>query len=80
MYDVVLYNILKEGNPGGAQQFYAAVMSCDEATKGQFQDQYWQYTKEKLQDHVNGLLSGEYASLILLWSSFAFNMVDGSSP
>jgi len=31
-------------------------MNGDEATKGQFQEQYWQYTKEELQQHVDGLL------------------------
>ena len=56
VYDVVLYHVLKKSDQSLAQQFYQAVMSGDEATKGQFQEQYWQYTKEELQSHVDGLL------------------------
>mmetsp|Transcript_16172 Transcript_16172/g.29182 ORF Transcript_16172/g.29182 Transcript_16172/m.29182 type:complete len:418 (+) Transcript_16172:211-1464(+) len=56
VYDVVLYHVLKKSDQNLAQQFYQAVMNGDEATKGQFQEQYWQYTKEELQQHVDGLL------------------------
>eukprot|EP00581_Thalassiosira_minuscula_P010462 CAMPEP_0183710862 /NCGR_PEP_ID=MMETSP0737-20130205/6495_1 /TAXON_ID=385413 /ORGANISM="Thalassiosira miniscula, Strain CCMP1093" /LENGTH=378 /DNA_ID=CAMNT_0025939227 /DNA_START=152 /DNA_END=1288 /DNA_ORIENTATION=- len=56
VYDVVLYYVLKKSDPNLAQQFYQAVMNGDEATKGQFQEQYWSYTKEELSNHVNGLL------------------------
>lgn len=56
VYDVVLYHVLKKSDPGLAQGFYQAVMSGDESTKGQYQEQYWPYTKEELQNHVNGLI------------------------
>lgn len=56
VYAVVLYHVLKKSDQGLAQTYYQAVMNGDEATKSQYQDQYWQYTKEELQKHVNGLL------------------------
>jgi hypothetical protein len=57
VYDVVLYGVLKKNDPGLAQQFSQAVINGDEATKSQFQEQYWPYTKEALQEHVDGTLT-----------------------
>jgi hypothetical protein len=57
VYDVVLYGVLKKNDPGLAQQFSQAVINGNEATKSQFQEQYWSYTKEALQEHVNGFLN-----------------------
>ncbi|KAL7473307.1 hypothetical protein ACHAXS_013771 [Conticribra weissflogii] len=56
VFDVVLYYVLNQYDPGAANSFYDAVMSGDEATKAQYHDQYWQYTKEELQKHVDGTL------------------------
>eukprot|EP00526_Cylindrotheca_closterium_P009372 CAMPEP_0113629762 /NCGR_PEP_ID=MMETSP0017_2-20120614/15456_1 /TAXON_ID=2856 /ORGANISM="Cylindrotheca closterium" /LENGTH=434 /DNA_ID=CAMNT_0000540185 /DNA_START=48 /DNA_END=1352 /DNA_ORIENTATION=+ /assembly_acc=CAM_ASM_000147 len=56
VYDVQLYAILQENDPDLAEEFFQAVMSSDEATKSQFHQQYWQYTKEALEEHVDGLL------------------------
>lgn len=56
VYDLVLYHVLKKSDPSLAQGYYQAVMSGDEATKSEYQNSYWQYTKEELQSHVNGLL------------------------
>jgi len=39
-----------------ANGFYGAVMSGDENAKAQYHDQYWQYTKQELQKHVDGTL------------------------
>jgi len=56
VFDVVLYHVLFKSDEGLANQFYQAVMNRDEGTKSQFHDQYWQYTKEELQKHVDGTL------------------------
>ncbi|KAL7547212.1 hypothetical protein ACHAWF_010530 [Thalassiosira exigua] len=56
VYDVVLYHVLKSNDASLAQEYYQAVMNGNEATKNQYQEQYWQYTKEELQKHVDGLL------------------------
>mmetsp|Transcript_11860 Transcript_11860/g.28384 ORF Transcript_11860/g.28384 Transcript_11860/m.28384 type:complete len:438 (-) Transcript_11860:138-1451(-) len=55
-YDVVLYSILLKNDPSLAQTFYQAVTSGDEATKSQYHEQYFAYTKEELQKHVDGML------------------------
>lgn len=56
VYDVVLYHVLLNSDQDAANGFYQAVMSGDENTKGQYHDQYWAYTKEELQKHVDGTL------------------------
>ena len=56
VYDVVLYYVLLKNDQGAANEFYQAVMNGDEQTKGQYHDQYWEYTKEELQKHVDGTL------------------------
>mmetsp|Transcript_18717 Transcript_18717/g.40152 ORF Transcript_18717/g.40152 Transcript_18717/m.40152 type:complete len:424 (-) Transcript_18717:130-1401(-) len=56
VFDVVLYYCLLRNDEGLANGFYQAVMSGDESAKSQYQDQYWQYTKEELQKHVDGTL------------------------
>ncbi|CAJ1921721.1 unnamed protein product [Cylindrotheca closterium] len=56
VYDVQLYAILQENDSNLAEAFFQAVMSSDEATKGQFHNQYWEYTKAALEEHVDGLL------------------------
>ena len=56
VYDVQLYAILQENDPNLAEEFFQAVMSSNEATKNQFHQQYWEYTKAALEEHVDGLL------------------------
>ena len=56
VYDVVLYHCLLKNDEGLADGFYQALASGDEGAKGQYHDQYWQYTKEELQKHVDGTL------------------------
>jgi len=56
VYDVVLYHLLLESNEGEATTYYQAVMNGDESTKAQYQEQYWPYTKEEMQKHVDGTL------------------------
>lgn len=56
VYDVVLYHVMLKSDESLADGFYQACISGDEATKGQYHDQYWQYTKEELQKHVDGTL------------------------
>ncbi|CAJ1963817.1 unnamed protein product [Cylindrotheca closterium] len=57
VYDVVLYYVLLQNDPGTAQGFLQAVTSGDEATKNQFHEQYFAYTKEELQKHVDSTLA-----------------------
>jgi len=57
VYDVVLYSVLLQNDPGTAQAFYQAVTGGDEATKNQFHEQYFSYTKEELQKHVDTTLA-----------------------
>lgn len=56
VYDVQLYAILKKNDPQAAQGLYQAVMNGDEDTKNQFHEQYWEYTKEEMQNHVDGTI------------------------
>eukprot|EP00578_Thalassiosira_sp_NH16_P019338 CAMPEP_0181102076 /NCGR_PEP_ID=MMETSP1071-20121207/14114_1 /TAXON_ID=35127 /ORGANISM="Thalassiosira sp., Strain NH16" /LENGTH=388 /DNA_ID=CAMNT_0023185009 /DNA_START=242 /DNA_END=1408 /DNA_ORIENTATION=- len=57
VYDVELYHFLKKNDPNNlAQGFYQALMGGDDVTKAQYQEQYWEYTKQELQSHVDGLL------------------------
>jgi len=57
VYDVVLYSILLKNDPGSAQGFFQAVTSRDENTKGKYHNQYFQYTKQELQKHVDSTLA-----------------------
>ena len=56
VYDVVLYSLLGNADPGLQQAFYQAVVSGDEATKNQYHQQYFQYTLDELKNHVNKTL------------------------
>ena len=52
-----MYEILKNNDPGAADQYYVAVKTNDEATKQQYQDQYFPYTLDSLKQHVYGILA-----------------------
>ncbi|KAL7540293.1 hypothetical protein ACHAXR_011690 [Thalassiosira sp. AJA248-18] len=56
VFTVVTYHTLNKNDPNLAQGYYQAVMSGDEATKSQYEGQYWEYSKGELQNHVDGLL------------------------
>lgn len=56
VYDTVLYSILMKNDPGTAENFAGAVRSGDEATKSEYHGQYFPYTKEELQKHVDSTL------------------------
>jgi len=56
VYDVVLYQILKENDPSQAQEFYQSVVNFDEQTKNSYVENYWSYIKEEMQKHVDGTL------------------------
>ena len=56
VFDVVLYHVLLKSDENAANEFYTAVVNGDEGTKSYYHDQYWQYTKEELQKHVDGTL------------------------
>merc|ERR1712176_83243 len=56
VYDVFLYNVLKQADPSVRQGFYEACMRGDEETKQSYHQEYFPYTKEALQKHVNSFL------------------------
>ena len=56
VYDVLLYSILKENDPSGADAFRNAVIQKDEGTKNGYHQQYFQYTLDALKKHVNSFL------------------------
>ena len=56
VYDVILYSILKKNDPNLAQGFFQAIRNGDENTKQQYHQQYFQYTKQALQKHVDDTL------------------------
>ena len=57
VWDLFLYEILVNNDPGAAEQYYVAVKCNDEATKQQYQDQYFQYTLDSMKQHVYSILS-----------------------
>jgi hypothetical protein len=57
VWDLFLYKILQDNDPGSAEQFYVAVKTNDENTKQQFHQNYFQYTLQALKDHVYSILN-----------------------
>ncbi|KAL7535621.1 hypothetical protein ACHAWF_005218 [Thalassiosira exigua] len=57
LWDVFLYEILQNNDPGAAQQFYVACVNNDEATKQQYLENYFQYTLDSLKQHVYGIMA-----------------------
>mmetsp|Transcript_19286 Transcript_19286/g.31650 ORF Transcript_19286/g.31650 Transcript_19286/m.31650 type:complete len:459 (-) Transcript_19286:72-1448(-) len=56
VWDLFLYHILATNDPGAAEQYYVAMKSGDEATRQQYQDQYFQYTLDSMKQHVYSIL------------------------
>jgi len=56
VWDIFLYDILQKNDQGAAEQYFVACKIDDQATKQQFQDQYFSYTLQALKDHVYGIL------------------------
>lgn len=52
VWDVFLYELLQENDPGAAQQFCTACRNADEGTKEQYHSQYFAYTLDALKQHV----------------------------
>jgi len=52
VWDIFLYEILQQNDPNAANQFYQAVQNNDEATKEQYNAEYFPYTLQALKDHV----------------------------
>ncbi|KAL7436152.1 hypothetical protein ACHAXM_005093 [Skeletonema potamos] len=57
VWDLFLYEILVNNDPGAAEQYYVAFKTGDEATKQQYQDQYFPYTLDALKQHVYSILA-----------------------
>lgn len=56
VWDIFLYDILQQNDPGSAQQFCMACQNNDEGTKEQYQGQYYAYTLDALKQHVYGIM------------------------
>ena len=56
VWDLFLYQILATNDPGAAEAYYVAMKSGDEATRQQYQDQYFQYTLDSMKQHVYSIL------------------------
>ncbi|KAL7541276.1 hypothetical protein ACHAWF_006899 [Thalassiosira exigua] len=56
VWDIFLYKILQDNDPGAADQFYVACKTNDEGGKRQYHDQYFQYTSDAMKQHVYGIL------------------------
>jgi dihydrodipicolinate synthase/N-acetylneuraminate lyase len=57
VYDVLLYQILRETNPADMQRLYEAHMRGDVASKQAIHQQYYPQTAAALTKHVNGFLN-----------------------
>mmetsp|Transcript_13692 Transcript_13692/g.33140 ORF Transcript_13692/g.33140 Transcript_13692/m.33140 type:complete len:460 (-) Transcript_13692:190-1569(-) len=57
VWDIFLYDVLQQNDPGSAQQFCMACQNNDEATKQNYQDQYFPYTLDALKQHVYSIMS-----------------------
>lgn len=57
VWDVLLYNILGESNPGAQQQLYQVHMAGDNATKQQLHEQHYPQTSSKLLEHIDSFLN-----------------------
>merc|ERR1719416_12340 len=56
VWDIFLYKLLQDNDPGGAEQFYVACKTNDEGTKQQYMDNYMPYTLDAMKQHVYGIL------------------------
>jgi hypothetical protein len=57
VFDIFLYKLLQDNDPGAAENFFVACKTNDEATKQQYADNYFPYTLDALKQHVYGILS-----------------------
>jgi len=57
VWDIFLYEILQNNDPGSAQQFGMACQNNDEGTKEQYHGEYFTYTLDALKQHVYSILS-----------------------
>mmetsp|Transcript_25689 Transcript_25689/g.54634 ORF Transcript_25689/g.54634 Transcript_25689/m.54634 type:complete len:461 (-) Transcript_25689:151-1533(-) len=56
VWDIFLYDILQQSDPGSAQQFAIACQNDDEGTKEQYHGEYFAYTLDALKQHVYSIL------------------------
>lgn len=56
VWDVFLYELLQNNDPGSAEQFYVACKTNDEDTKQQYHGHYYAYTLDALKQHVYSIL------------------------
>lgn len=56
VWDVFLYKILQDNDPGAAENFFVAVKTNDEGSKQEYHSAYFQYTLQALKEHVYKIL------------------------
>lgn len=56
VWDLFLYRILKDNDPGAADYYMVAVKTGDEASKQEYQNNYFAYTLQALKDHIGSIL------------------------
>ena len=57
VWDVFLYDILQQNDPGSAQQFYMACQNNDEGTKEQYHGDWFAYTLDAMKQHVYSIMN-----------------------
>lgn len=64
VWDIFLYELLQNNDPGAANEFFIACKVNDENVKEQYHNYYFQYTLDALKQHVSGIL-GDVTSLTM---------------
>lgn len=57
VWDIFLYELLQNHDPGSAEEFHMACKTNDEVTKEQYHGYYFAYTLDALKSHVYTILS-----------------------
>lgn len=57
VWDIFLYEILQNNDPGAAENYLVACKTNDEATKQQYLDNYFSYVLESMKNHVYGIMA-----------------------
>jgi hypothetical protein len=57
VWDIFLYDILQNSDPGAAQQYLMACRNNDEGTKEQYQSEYFAYTLDAMKNHFYSIMN-----------------------
>lgn len=72
VWDIFLYVLLQENDPGSANEFWIACKTNDEDVKQQYHSYYFQYTLYALKEHVSTIL-GETTYLTMKAQNYDIN-------